>query len=102
MKLRDQARSKAMLTSLDMDWSTYKTLRNECSSDDKKDRSGNLKKKKHNLTFRRKKQDSRGLYRLMKKKMGWKTGGMPVSFLVNGQSISSPKKMVDLQMNSFF
>ena len=46
-------------------------------------------------------KDSKGLYSFTKKKMGWKNGGTPQSFQIDGKMYTKPKIMADLQMNFY-
>ena len=98
MKDRDEMRDKAARSSQLEDWEDYKVLRNLCNKSVKKDRSDNSKKLFENLHERK---DSKGLYTLVKRKMGWKPAGAPEIFVIDGEKISNPKKMADVQMKFF-
>ena len=45
--------------------------------------------------------DSRGLYRLTKKKMGWINASTPQSFLIDGKWITNPRQMAELQASHY-
>ena len=47
------------------------------------------------------KKDSRGLFRMVKNLAGWKTGGTPEAFLVEGRLTRNPRQMVEIQMTAF-
>ena len=98
MSQRDKARDTAGRSSLQEVWAIYKTLRNTCTARVKLDRSNNLKETYEKL---QKNNDSRGLYNLTKKKMGWKNCQTPKSFLVNGKLETSPKKLANIQSEFF-
>ncbi len=95
MKDWDTARDTAVGSNQVEDCNIYKELRNNCNKKVKSDRRENLKEKYENLN---KNKDSKGLFRLTKQKMGWKAGGSPEAFLVDGRMMSNPKKMADLQV----
>ena len=97
IKMRDQARERAAISSHQVEWERYKALRNECNRLIKKDRSTKLSENYENLQDN---NDTKGLYRLAKK-MGWKACGQPESFLINGKMITSPKDMANVQVNYF-
>ena len=80
------------------DWKNYREVRNLCTSSLQAD-----KKSYYNDQFKRfeKENDSGKLYKKTKHLLGWKTGGAPTSFLVNGQRVCSPQKMADLQIDVF-
>ena len=98
MKERDVMRDNAVRSSQLEEWKEYRALRNLCNRLVKKDRQENLEKHLKNLHD---KKDSKGLYNLVKKKMGWKKTGAPEIFVVNGQKISNPRKMAMIQMETF-
>ena len=97
MKLRDDMRDKAVRSSQLEDWAEYRLLRNSCNKHVKDDRKENLKK--HYVRLHEN-NDARGLYSLTKKKMGWKTGGAE-TFIINGETISNPRKMADVEIECF-
>ena len=98
MDNRDRAREQAVRTNHEEDWSTYRRLRNLCTAKIKSDRNKNLKEKYEKYE---KEKDSAGLYKFIKRKMGWKSQGNPEFFLMAGQKITNPKLMADLQVNHY-
>ena len=90
MDRRDKVRDVAVKSSRREEWREYRELRNLCSLKVKQDINSRLK-----ITFEKlqKGNDLRGLYRLAKNKMRWKIVGTPEAFLVNGNMVTSPKKM---------
>ena len=98
MKHRYNTRNTAVQSNLLEDWSLYRQLKNKCTARIKKDRSTNLKNKYEKLE---KENDSAGLYKLVKSKMGWKTKGNPEFFLVDGRKVSNPKQMANEQVMQY-
>ena len=98
MKLRDEARNKAVQSSLQEEWSEYKTLRNLCTKKVKADRNENLKRHFQRLHDTK---DSKGLFNLASKKMGCKKAGAPELFVVNGIKTPNPKEMANIQLEAF-
>ena len=99
MEQRDSARNAEVLSSQQEDWHRYKVLRNKCNQKVKQDRNLSLKKRDKFLST----NDSKGMYKFAKKKMGWKAGGTPEAFLVDGQmTYNTNKKMADIQVNYFY
>ena len=95
---RDAAREKARKSRLDEDWKKFKTIRNKCTL------AIRNRKKKHlaevYLEIERN-NDSKSLYNLTKNHLGWKTGGPPQSFLIEGKTVSAPSEMAQEQLKYF-
>ena len=98
MVRRNEARDSAVASSQPEDWVTYRSLRNLCNLRVKQDRKKNLKETYERL---QENNDSKGLYNLTKKKMGWKSPGTPESFMIEGRRITSLKEMAEVQANYF-
>ena len=98
MKARYESRDKAVRSSLQGDWNQYKSLRNRFNKNVKNDRKDNLRKHFDKL---HEDKNVKGLYDLTKKKLGWNKAGDPEMFVINGEGISNPKEMTDIQMNTF-
>ena len=99
MTKRDKSRDKAVASSRMEDWQKYRTERNLCNVLVDRDRKDKLKETYEEL---HKNRDHKGLYNLTKKKMGWKTGGSPTTFKVDGKMITSPKELADIQIKHFY
>ena len=95
---RDIARDIAVISSQEEDWGTYRRLRNRCNKNIKKDRRDNQKE-----IFKKcqDNKDSKGLFRYTKKKMGWKVGGTPQVFQIDGKMITNPTTMANIQMEYY-
>ena len=98
IKVRDLSREKARLSQLPADWQVYKSLRNSCTA--------NLKdeKRSYNKMLFQKFESEKyisNLYKLTKNQLGWGVGGPPESLIDNGQRISAPGKMANLQLDCF-
>ena len=98
MKDRDNTRNKAVISNQLEDWAHYRQLKNKCTTKIKQDRSKNLKDKYEKLENE---NDSAGLYKLVKSKMGWKNKGNPELFLVDGNKITNPKQIADKQVKYY-
>ena len=98
MTARDNMRDSAVQSGSHDEWSEYRRLRNLCNKCVKKDRGQNLKKHFERLHL---KNDTKGIYNLAKQKMGWKKAGTPVAFFINGEKVTSPKMMAEIQINVF-
>ena len=95
---RDTAREKARTSKLDEDWNQFKTIRNRCTLAVRK------RKKKHLAGIYieiEKNNDSKSLYNMTKSHLGWKSGGPPQSFLIDGKKISAPQQMAQEQLKYF-
>ena len=53
------------------------------------------------MTNYTKTKTQKGLFSLNKQKMGWKSGGPPENFRIDGNMVSSPKKIADILANFF-
>ena len=89
MKQRDRVRTRAVASSQQADWEHYKTLKNKCNSQVKKDRRGHFKSIHETIL---EKNDTKALYKLMKKQMGWKSAGTPVAFHADGSITRKPNQ----------
>ena len=99
MTARDKMRDRAVQTGSQEDWGEYRRLRNLCNKCVKTDRGQNLKNHFERLLAN---MDTRRIYNLAKKKMGWKKMGSPEVFLVNGEKVTNPKKMAEIQIDTFY
>ena len=82
MKNRDVARTNAVRSNQEEDSQEYRQLSNLCNFRVKADINKNLHRE----------NDSKGLYKFTKKKMGWKNAGSLELFLINGEQIMNYKK----------
>ena len=98
MSKRDKMRDRAVLTGSQENWQEYRRLKNLCNKCVKQDRDKNLKyhfERLHN------EKDTRGIYNLAKKRMGWLKMGSPEAFLISGEKVTCPRKMADIQIKTF-
>ena len=98
MVLRDSSHKKATISKNVDDWNYYKNLKNQCSKDIKNDRKNHFSKM--NSIFQEN-NDSKGLFNLAKNRTGMKKSGKPSFFTIDGNIITSPKKLADIQANFF-
>ena len=93
-RLREQARSQDS----DLLWQQYKILKNKITSDIKKD-----KKQHFSKLFERcqSNNDTKALYQITKEQLGWNSGGTPLSFIIEGEKVTSPKILANIQLNTF-
>ena len=98
MEDRDKWRQEAVQSNQGEDWRMYRDLRNQVTRDLKTDRRMH---KEGFFKYLIDKKDSRGLFRMVKNLAGWKTGGTPEAFLVEGRLTRNPRQMVEIQMTAF-
>ena len=98
MKSRDETREKARELKSDNLWKRYKELRNICSARVKSDITEFFSSK---YTEFEQKNDTKATYDLMKTQAGWKNGGPPKVFNLDGRKIKSPQSLADTQMDFF-
>ena len=46
-------------------------------------------------------KDTKDLYNQLKSQLGWNTGKAPESFLVDGTSVTAPRRMANVQLEFF-
>ena len=97
-KLRDEAKIVAKQTDTDDNWRKYKILRNKCNLKSKIDKKEHFK---NIYTKIEAENNSKGLYKTVKIQLGWKDNGPPQSLVHEGQKITAPQKMADVQSNFF-
>ena len=88
----------AARTGMDNDWREYKQQRNKCSLLAKNDKKNYFTKKYENCEAE---GNIGGMYSLTKKQLGWTSGNNPQTFLLDGNTTSSPKAMAEIQNNYF-
>ena len=98
MDQRDKMREMARGSKTAEHWSRYKALRNICTARTKSDRTNFYTNKYLELE---KNMDIKGAYSLMKDQAGWKKGGPPSQFIVEGNTINSPQLLANAQMEFF-
>ena len=98
MKRRDIARDIAVISSRQEDWKQFRSLRNKCTSQVKSDRNNHLKSLHEVIAEKR---DTKALYKLTKRQMGWKSAGTPVAFQKNGIITRNPTAIANIQLNYF-
>ena len=95
---RDAAREKARVSRLDEDWKNFKIIRNKCTLAIR-----NRKKKQLAEVYLEieRNNDSKSLYNITKNHLGWKTGGLPQFYLIEGKTVSAPRAMAQEQLVYF-
>ena len=96
--LRDAARNVSKITNSEEDKMIYRRLRNKATMEVRKDRQDFFRKQYNDCEYS---NDSSKLYKTTKIQAGWKTNGPPVSLVINGQNITSPKIIAQEQMKFF-
>ena len=94
MTERDQARECARLTQLNTDWQAYRRLRNICTTALRRDRKEYLSSMYERIEGER---DSARLHSLTRQLLGWKGGGPPKSFLIDGKTTSKQSELANIQ-----
>ena len=98
MELRDAARLTAKATDLPEDKLEYRRLRNLATREIRKDRSEYYKRQYDDCE---KDKNSEKLYKIAKDQIGWRQTGAPVSLVSQGQNITSPKTIAQMQMKYY-
>ena len=96
--IRDNLRNVAARTGMDNDWREYKQQRNKCALLAKNYKKNYFTKKYENCEAE---GNIGGMYSLTKKQLGWTSGNNPQTFLLDGNTTSSPKAMPEIQNNYF-
>ena len=99
IKRRDSAREMARLSQDPVHWGIYRQMRNACTTSLRKDQ-----KEYHKIFYMRyeTENDIGSLYKLTKHQLGWGGGGgSPESFIIDGQRVSAPTKMANIQLDHF-
>ena len=76
----------------------YRKLRNDCTSMVRKDRIKRYKEIHIDIDERK---DTRDLYNQTKAQLGWNSSKTPETFLVDGMSVSAPRKLANIQLKYF-
>ena len=98
MESRDQLRDTARHSQDPLDWASYRRARNLCTSSLREDRRASAKQDFEKCD---REKDAGKLYKLTKARLGWDTGCSPITFLVNGNQVTAPKKLADIQQKFF-
>ena len=98
MKYRDQARNSASISGDPAKWNEYKTAKNKVNTLLKKDKENYLKNK-----YKRMEEinDISNMYKVTREQLGWNKSSTPQSFLMDGQRISSPVELANIQLSTF-
>ena len=91
---RDLARELARVSQSQDDWLNFKILRNQVTTDLRKDRSNFLKEMYERIE---KERDSAKLHSLTRNLLGWKNSGPPARFISEGKTIIKPIQIAVLQ-----
>ena len=87
MTERDRVRNNAAVSNQEEEWTSYRALRNKCSSSLEKDRKSYLGRKYESFEND---NNIKGPYKLLKNQMGWKQAGPPTAFRQDDQIIRKP------------
>ena len=98
MTKRDNLTKQAAFSQTSSDWNIYKRAKNKCTE---KIRQEKRKYYKNLYKIFEMERDVSSLYKVTKTQLGWKNSSTPETFLVNGQRVSSPSKMTEIQMDAF-
>ena len=98
MTARDKAREVARTTQLDNDWNRFRSLRNKCTAETKKDKNMHFNKMYEDIIG---KQDIRKLFNKTKIQLGWKSSGPPDMLCVDGKAVTAPGDIAQIQMDYF-
>ena len=98
MQNRDTLRETARHSGLPEDWNKYKMSRNKCNMSLKKVKTEHLKSVYRKLEVER---DISSMYKVTRQQLSLKKGSTPDSFLINGNRVSSPAMMANIEMNTF-
>ena len=74
----------------------YKALRNQCTSEQRKDRKHFLRNMYRKIEME---NDSVKLYSLTKQLLGWKQGSPPARFELGGRSVTRQSELAEAQVN---
>ena len=98
MRVRDETRELARVTNDPDNWKLYRTQRNEVNRQVNRD----IKAHYDNIYERHHQNNDVGAtYRTAKNQVGWSKNTSPTSFLQDGNKITDPQAMADLQMKVF-
>ena len=94
IKERDRAQEAAVLSGSQDDWAVYKRLRNDLVKTLKKEK---LSWQQGKLEACEESQDSGKLWKNILGWLNWCSTSSPTRLLVNGEMITSPKKLAEVQ-----
>ena len=95
---RDKTRNRATVTNSPEDWTEYRSIRNKCSAEVKKDKNKFFRNQFENFESE---NDLKSIYTQVKKNLGWKKTGPPASFRTENGIERRPKILANLQ-NDFY
>ena len=98
IKERETARNVARESKSEIDWQSYKVLRNLCTkmtNDDRKNYFKELYKEKENV------KDIKSIYKITKQQLGWTTSGPPTALENEGKIIKKTKEIADCLIKHF-
>ena len=93
MQSRDDARTKAVQSSQEEDWKSYRRLRNKCSTEVVRDRN---KYNADRYESCENNNDVKGLYQHVKNQMGWKKSGPPSAFRLDNGIEKKPQMLANI------
>ena len=99
MEVRENAKEVALFTREEDDWEKFKKIRNKCTLEGKKDRNKYFKKIYEDSD---RKHDTKTLYRTTREQLGWQVSGPPTALIKEGELITKPKDMANLQIETFY
>ena len=98
MASRDLAREVARNSQLDIDWDSYRRLRNQCTTLQKEDRKKYYKNMYNKME---EENDSRAIYGLTKQLLGWKTSQPPVRLVKGGRVATKQNDIANMQAEHY-
>ena len=98
MEERNNMRQKAVESSLREDWDNYRALRNKCTAAVIRNRKDHWKEIYDKCQAE---NNVKGLYRQVKKQMGWKEAGPPTTLIKDGEIIRKPNQVANTQNNYY-
>ena len=94
MSDRDIAREAAKVSNSQVDWDTYKFLRNACTKAQCDDKKVHLRKVYSDIE---EESNPAKLFSTTKNLLGWSSGGPPTSFIIAGQPIRKQELIAETQ-----
>ena len=98
MNIRDETRERARVTKDAEEWKNYKSQRNLVNrlvNQDRKTHYDDLYTRHH------RNKDVGALYKAAKNQVGWKKNMTPTSYMIEGQKITDPQTMANIQSKTF-
>ena len=95
---RDKLKETARLSQEQEDWSRYRTMKNICTREMRKDK---LKFKTELYEKIGAEHNTKKLYKIVKQELGWGGTGPPQTLVINGDRITSPRELANKMQNFY-